>query len=496
MHEKIFIILFFIFSYGFSVPIDSKDENKLKVAIIGAGIGGASVSHYLAQNFSNIEITLFEKENEAGGRTNHFKVNNHVVEMGASFFIEANKNIIELAQIYNCSYGTSLNTKEILGLWNGTSFLLETSTSKYWTLAKMIWRYRLSPLYFSNANSKMVENFFKIYQNVFHNYSEFLAIIKAEQLMNITFENYLINEGYHLDYINQFVAGVISGIYNQDFKKINALAGMIAMAGANNKAYSFHEGNQEFIKKIIRNNQKIKFYNGTIVKKITRSNSQYQLVYQNSKKEINDEEIFDIIIIASTINDIEIQLDHYIPKKNVEYVETFVYLVSGEINCNYFDKTKSDDQKEDCPAILMNTQIKNSFVADYSRICKKCFEHDKRKTDIYKIQSSRKLNELDLKPLFQNNSIKILFYKEWKAYPLLQALNQTELYDIQLDDGVFYLNGMEMLASCMEMEIISGRNIVNLILENQKKLDDVISKESRGENNNNEEEKNKLKNEL
>ena len=37
------------------------------------------------------------------------------------------------------------------------------------------------------------------------------------------------------------------------------------------------------------------------------------------------------------------------------------------------------------------------------------------------------------------------------------------LPDIILDDGVYYVNGIEFLASCMEMETINTKNIVNLI---------------------------------
>lgn len=40
-----------------------------KIAIIGSGIGGASLTHYLTETFENINITVFEKSNRIGGRT-------------------------------------------------------------------------------------------------------------------------------------------------------------------------------------------------------------------------------------------------------------------------------------------------------------------------------------------------------------------------------------------------------------------------------------------
>jgi len=43
------------------------------------------------------------------------------------------------------------------------------------------------------------------------------------------------------------------------------------------------------------------------------------------------------------------------------------------------------------------------------------------------------------------------------------------LPDIILDSGLYYLNGMEFIASCMEMETIAAKNVVNIIREKEGK---------------------------
>ena len=64
-----------------------------------------------------------------------------------------------------------------------------------------------------------------------------------------------------------------------------------------------------------------------------------------------------------------------------------------------------------------------------------------------------------------NENYKILDSKVWDAYPSLYPLKEEEFPEIILDKGLYYVNGMENLASCMEMQIISAKNIVNLIYE-------------------------------
>lgn len=454
-----FMWVFFLCLYCFQISA----QQNLKIAIIGAGIGGASLAHFLPEKIENVNITLYEKEKEAGGRDDHFTLSpSKTIEMGASFFIDVNKYIKQLGNIYNCSYGEG-EEKEIMGIWDTNSFLYQTSRNKYITLLKMIWRYKLSPFFFFKENSKFVNNFLEIYNDhSFRNYSHFFSIINLPPLVNLTIEEFLIKEGYNTDFIKEFISGICSGIYNQDSKELNAFAGMIALAGANNKAFSFKEGNRKCIQKIINSNKKTKFQNNMHVQSINKENETYVLKIKN---QINGEiqiEKYDIVILAAPIHTLNIEflkVDHL---KKVPYTKTIVYLVAGKINCKYFDKTTENN---DCPQILLNINIKQSPISDYSRKCQDCYDLVHEKTDIIKIQATKELQDADFKKIFLNEKYQILDFKIWDAYPYLYPLKEEDFPEIILDKGLYYVNGMEYLASCMEMEIISAKNIVNLIYE-------------------------------
>jgi hypothetical protein len=50
-----------------------------------------------------------------------------------------------------------------------------------------------------------------------------------------------------------------------------------------------------------------------------------------------------------------------------------------------------------------------------------------------------------------------------KAYPNLNKTMRKKLPKIKLNDRIFYVNAMESLASAIELEVISAKNIANII---------------------------------
>lgn len=74
----------------------------IKIAIIGSGPSGASAAYFLSKanqllSTSNIEITVFEKEERIGGRTAivypYEDDSYDPVELGASIFADVNRNL-------------------------------------------------------------------------------------------------------------------------------------------------------------------------------------------------------------------------------------------------------------------------------------------------------------------------------------------------------------------------------------------------------------------
>jgi hypothetical protein len=90
------------------------------------------------------------------------------------------------------------------------------------------------------------------------------------------------------------------------------------------------------------------------------------------------------------------------------------------------------------------------------------------KDDIYRVVSEQELSEDLLESLgYFSKGVQIIHRFHWDfAYPSYEKFegNLTQLPDFILDDnGLYYISAIEAAASCVELSMISARNIVNII---------------------------------
>ncbi|KAI0886465.1 uncharacterized protein GGS22DRAFT_113887 [Annulohypoxylon maeteangense] len=115
--------LLFLFSTIINATRAHRNETKLHIAIVGAGITGASVAYHLNSvgADTSIAITVFEKDAQLGGRVQSNQYyGNLVAELGALHFSESDQCLMSAVD----SFG--LNKKPAsrpVGLWNGTELL-------------------------------------------------------------------------------------------------------------------------------------------------------------------------------------------------------------------------------------------------------------------------------------------------------------------------------------------------------------------------------------
>jgi hypothetical protein len=69
--------------------------------------------------------------------------------------------------------------------------------------------------------------------------------------------------------------------------------------------------------------------------------------------------------------------------------------------------------------------------------------------------------------LFYN--YKLIYSQEWKyAYPQLNPVDIHDLPDFEIDKNVYHINAIEKASSCMELILISSKNIANIITNKLK----------------------------
>jgi len=143
-------------------------------------------------------------------------------------------------------------------------------------------------------------------------------------------------------------------------------------------------------------------------------------------------------------------VDH-IPSNS--YQSTHATFIKGQLNPAFFKKTS-------LPQAIYTTQVDDS---NHNKPFFTCVALQSNTTDLYKVFSPLPLSSLQLQLLFKEGHQLIAQYP-WKAYPKYSP--PDEGFSFVLDAaGLYYVNGMEMGASALEVSAIAGKNVANLILE-------------------------------
>lgn len=79
-------------------------DKEIKIAVVGAGASGLTAAHTLKTN-GYLNVTVFEREAQAGGKAHSYNYNGRIFELGAALFDETNYAItVELAAAYGVEY--------------------------------------------------------------------------------------------------------------------------------------------------------------------------------------------------------------------------------------------------------------------------------------------------------------------------------------------------------------------------------------------------------
>jgi len=437
-----------------------------RVAIIGAGIGGSSAAYYLLKN-RNVSVDIYEKRSRVGGRVFSQEIFNKTTDLGASFLIEENELINSLIKDLNVTVKIAEDDSNMsLGIFKNKSILLTLGNSDIINMLKVVWRYGfLSPL---RANKLIKDQLLK-FKNVYHlinskntsnSLHEFLMKTEMDTLFTTNIGEFLKQNGVSDKYIDEIYNAVIAGIYNQH-KEVNSYAGLVALIGSGSTPLNIVGGNDHLIKKIIESNQSTKkfnlFLNSSIIE-IERTNN--NLFYITDSQGIQRE--YEVVIIACplkytniTFKNIVIQEKNYYPHNFVAPYQAFV---KGTPRPEYFNWRTFDV----LPKTLISTDKHIGKVIQMSWY----------KDDVFRLISESELDEESIEKLgYFNKGSKVIYKHHWEfAYPAFEKYqgNLTNLPDFVIEDNLYYINAIESAASCMELSIISARNIVNII---EKKLD-------------------------
>ena len=462
----------------------------------GAGSAGASAAYYL-DKFKNpcdrVNITVFERSSYVGGRSTTVNVYDdptEPVELGASIFVEANKNLVSAIKELGL-ITTSRSSKELpgtLGVWDGLYWKFISSESSWWTKAMLLWKYGLAPIRTQNIVKQTIGKFLKMYEEPhfpFRDLSQTAYDLGLTEATAATGEEFLVNNGIESPFSTDIIQASTRVNYAQNLNKIHALESLVCMS--TDGAMQVQGGNWQIFDGMLKVSGAHVLLNTSVTSINRQSDGTYAINALSSNLEVQSTS-HDAIILAAPFQYAGLTFQpalpnppHEIPYVNLQVTlftspsaldpQTFGLNANGKVP-NTILTTISDSQHfhPDFFSISTLRRVHNSMTG--------------RREYLYKVFSLEPLEDefferfLLLSP--DGSPITWRYDKLWQSYPYLSP--RVTFEDIQRDkEGkVWYTSGIESFISTMETSSLMGMNVARLITDGWADGDSPLEKETLG----------------
>ncbi|KAM9254203.1 prenylcysteine oxidase 1-like isoform 1-T1 [Dugong dugon] len=442
-----------------------------KIAVVGAGIGGSAVAHFLQQHFGpRVQIDVYEK-GTVGGRLATISVNKQHYESGAASFHSLSLHMQDFVKLLGLRH-----RREVVGrsaIFGGEHFVLEETDWYLLNLFRLWWHYGISFLRLQMWVEEVMEKFMRIYKYQAHGYAfsgveELLYSLGESAFVNMTQRSVaesLLQVGVTQRFIDDVISAVLRASYGQS-AAMPAFAGAMSLAGAQGSLWSVEGGNKLVCSGLLRLT-KANVIHATVTSVTLHSTdgkALYQVGYENEAGHGSD--FYDIVVIATPLH-----LDNSSSNLTFEgfsppiddiqgsFQPTIVSLVHGYLNSSYFG---FPDPKLFPFASILTTDFPSFFCA-LDNICPVNISANFRRKQpqeaaVWRVQSPKPLFRTQLKTLFR--SYYSVQTAEWQAHPLYSS--HSTLPRFALHDQLFYLSALEWAASSVEMMAVAAKNVALL----------------------------------
>ncbi|XP_068836988.1 prenylcysteine oxidase-like isoform X3 [Capricornis sumatraensis] len=389
-------------------PVKSVREG---LAVVGAGIGGSAVAHFLQQHFGpRVQIDVFEK-GTVGGRLATISVNKQHYESGAASFHSLSLHMQGFVKQLGLRHRREVGGRS--AIFNGENFVLEETDWYLLNLFRLWWHYGISFLRLQMWVEEVMEKFMSYGQSA----------------------------------------------------AMPAFAGAMSLAGAQGSLWSVEGGNKLVCSGLLKLTKAnvIHATVTTVTLQPTEGKPLYRVRYENEAGTGSDN--YDIVVIATPLhldNSSTIAFEGFDPPIDVvqgSFQPTVVSLVHGYLNSSYFG---FPDPRLFPFANILTADFPSFFCA-LDNICPVNISASFRRKQpqeaaVWRVQSPQPLLRSQLKTLFR--SYYSVQTAEWQAHPVHSP--HTPLPRFTLHDQLFHLNALEWAASSVEVMAVAAKNVALL----------------------------------
>ncbi|KAH0838635.1 FAD/NAD(P)-binding domain-containing protein [Lanmaoa asiatica] len=455
-----------------------------RIAIIGAGAAGSSAAFWLSKakqrSEIDVEVDVYERESYIGGRSTTVHPYGDPayapIELGASIFVDANKNLMRASKEFNLSLNDFGDEFSDMGIWDGSKFVLVMDDSSYykswWTTLKILWRYGYNaPVKTQKLVQNLISQFVGLYTAEsprWDNVADLATTLEWAESANSTCIDYLNASGISELFAQEMVGASTRVNYGQDVGKIHALGCMTSMAAAG--AVGVASGNFRIFENFL-NKSESNVHLNTEVEEISRVRDSSLWTVRTS----SGTQVYRGIILAAPFHQTGISIssglaDKIPPQPYVRLHVTLLTTRDDRTKANYFGLSPGDYMPRSILTTFQGVQsggVEPEFNSlSYHgrvRIANETGHWSDQEEWNVKIFSKQRISDEWLSKAFDH--VGWVYRKEWDAYPVLPPT--ARFPPVKIDQGFYYVNSFEPFISTMETETIASRNTVDLLLHEE-----------------------------
>ena len=259
----------------------------MKVAIIGSGISGLTLAHYLDKKYS---VTLFEKENRIGGHTHThtLKISQDIIKVDSGFIVFNKKtypNFIKLLKELKVSYQPSSMSFSVQSIVKQLEYagnnLMTLFAQKKNLLNIYFWRLLWEILKFNKLAKKILQ--------------------KPELIEDLTIQEFVKRHNFSEYFLDNYLLPMSSAIWSSSYKDIKKFSLLFFLNFLNNHGMinindrpqwlTIKNGSESYVQKIL-SQLKGKIKLNSTISNVYRSNG--KCIIEMNKKKLK----FDFVFFA------------------------------------------------------------------------------------------------------------------------------------------------------------------------------------------------------
>lgn len=286
-----------------------------------------------------MEITVFERASYIGGRSttvNVFDNPSYPVELGASIFVEDNKNLVNATRDLGLKIkgsgsdsdsdsssspefqkpqkrqdsADSEDDADSIGIWDGSQFVHTVEgSSTWWEIAKLVWKYGTSPIKAQMAMKDTIQKFLAMYEAPIFPFYSLTGAVEKAGLVNATAspgQNFLQKNGVSDDFAREIIQSSTRVNYGQNVALIHGVETMVCLAAEG--SMSVQGGNWQIFDRMlgasgadVRLNTTVTSIERNTADGTATLKTANSAVKKNSNKREDSDLVFDEVVIAGPL---------------------------------------------------------------------------------------------------------------------------------------------------------------------------------------------------